>query len=335
MKSHSTRRRALGVLTFLLAGLGAACDSTSPLALAGGPVVLEGRIASVTEPTPALSSGGSALAGIEVSVEGSTATTTTDSTGTFRLELEAGENTIVLHFRRGPLDASIELQGVSPGTIIRVEFSLDVNGGTVTHRRDDRHDEFEGTAALVSLVGTEPSRTLRIALNGDSTSVVDIIEGETRFEADGDILTFAALLVAVDSAGPTIRVEGDGALEGGVTIATSVKVETDDHDDDSDDDRGGSGGHRDGSEFRGLATLLSVSGLAPDRIVRVRVTDDEGVRVAELLEGEVRFDDSGDLHSVIAVLAALGAVGVIRLEGEGVVGADGVILATAVRAELD
>ena len=87
---------------------------------------------------PAAASGISLLAGIEVSVEGGTATTFTDASGHFRLEVEAEDaGTVVLRFRRALLDVLIEIDGVTPGATIRFAVSLTGAGGTVIHRDDD------------------------------------------------------------------------------------------------------------------------------------------------------------------------------------------------------
>ena len=114
----SLRRARLGALVLALL-TATACDEGTPLAPEGQPVVVTGQVLSVassTAPAAASSpSGEGPLGGIEVTVEGSAATTLTDERGGFRLEVESVADWLVIRFRRGGLDARLELEGLPPG----------------------------------------------------------------------------------------------------------------------------------------------------------------------------------------------------------------------------
>jgi hypothetical protein len=340
-------RRACSLLALTFAALSGACgESSDPLALQSEPVVLMGRVSSLSSPAagPAMASGSSSLSGIEVSVEGAAATTVTDDSGNFRLEVEADDDTIVLRFRRGALDVRLELAGVVSGTI-RLEVRLSDDGGEVIHRDDDHDDEdFDGRAAFVSLTGDAPARTLRVELTralGPSV-MVDVVEGSTVFDAEGDVLTFAALLAALDRTDVAVRIEGDGDVQsGGVRVATFVKVETDEHQDGPADDDGGDdngGGDDDGVriDFEGTAELLSVSGTAPARTALVElVMGGDSVEVL-IAEDGTAFDGEGDVGTFAGLLEALDRTDVtVRIEGDGEIQDGGARVATFVKVETD
>ena len=90
--------------------------------------------------------------------------------------------------------------------------------------------EFEGLAVLVSIDGDEPSRSLRVELtNLTGSYVVDIVEGRTLFDNEGDLLAFGDLLAALEGAVLAVEIEGEGeAQDGGSITATMVKAEVDD-----------------------------------------------------------------------------------------------------------
>ena len=343
MKSNPFVRRASSLLALTFAAMSAACESSDPLALHSEPVVLMGRVSSLSSPAagPAMADGSSSLSGIEVSVEGGAATTITDDSGSFRLEVEAGDDAIVLRFRRGSLDVRMEIGGLVSGTTIRLEVSLHDSGGTVIHRDDDHDDDdFEGRATFVSLTGDAPARTLRVELtrvSGPSVEV-DVVEGSTVFDGEGDVLTFAALLAALERTDVTVRIEGDGDIQdGGVRVATFVKVETDEHQDGSGDDNGNDDDD-DGvrSDFEGRAELLSVSGTAPSRTARVElVSNGDSIEVV-IAEEVTVFDGEGDVLTFAGLLAALDRSDVtVRIEGDGEIEDGGVRVATFVKVETD
>lgn len=342
-------RRLAKTCAVALCAAAAACEASDPTGLGTAGVTLEGRVVSLQSSSGAAAgaaqAGGISFDGIEVSVDGSTAVTLTESDGSFHLEFETRDDRIVVRFRRGSIDLSLTLEGVSPGTTVRLEVGLG-DEVSVLHR-DDRHgdddeddddddldrgdSEFEGQATLESLVGNAPERVLQVALSRDGRTVtIEIDEGSTMFEAAGDISTFEGLLAALDGSDLSVKIEGDGEVQtDGTVLARSIKVETDE---DADDDGGVM--H---AEFKGRATLVSVTGAAPTRVVRVAVDsedDEEGTVVVDLVEGETGFDHSGDLLTVGSVLAALEQSDLDRFEGKGLMGQDGVIVATIVRAEV-
>ena len=335
------RRGRLTALA-LIALASAACDEGTPLALDGQPLVVTGQVLSVTSDAgPAAASSSSdagSLGGIEVSVEGSAATTITDAQGGFRLEVEGELDRLVIRFRRGGLDARIELEGLSPGATLHLEVRLSDDGGTV--RRDDGLGaEVQGQVRLVELRGTAPNRTLRVELSASgSVTLLEIDESSVRFESDGDVLGFEALLSALARSDLSVRLEGDAVLlEDGTVLATSIKVETDEHaadDGQPDDDRGGDDDGAAGVEFEGAATLLGVTDDGSSRIVRLQVTGDGSWEVW-FAEGVTSFDAGGDIRTVAALALAMAGTADVRVEGRGTRQEDGSVLALTARAEID
>lgn len=308
-----------------------ACDGNDPLAPEAAPAVVVGRVASVVAATPTTpgvsSAAGATLVGIEVSAEGGAWTDVTDDNGGFRLEVRARDGAIVLRFRRGAMDVRLAIAGVAAGSTLRLELRLDHNGVTVLSSSESDEWEFEGIASLLSVDGEAPTRTVRVELaHHDRSVIVDLIEGTTHIEGDGDITTLGELLVVLHQADVEVKIGGEGRRqEDGTIIATSVKVETDD--DDDDDDR---------HEFEGIASLLSVDGEAPTRTVSVALADDDGSAVVDLVEGTTHFEYHGDITTVDGLLAALDQADVeVEIEGRGEPQEDGTIIATSVRVETD
>ena len=89
--------------------------------------------------------------------------------------------------------------------------------------------EFEGVASLISIAGAAPERTLRLELTSEgTTSVMEIVEGTTSFDIEGDLLDIDAVLAALERDDLVVRAEGNGERnDEGVIIAMDVKVETD------------------------------------------------------------------------------------------------------------
>ena len=192
---------------------------------------------------------------------------------------------------------------------------------------DDYPDEFKGIAALVSVEGDAPTRTVRVELTNDHGSVaVDIVEGSTLFDAHGDILGVDELLAALDLVDLVIEIKGEGERqEDGSVLAATIKVETDDDADDDDPD-----------EFKGIAALVSVEREAPTRTVRVELTNDHGSVAVDIVEGSTLFDAHGDILGVDELLAALDPVDlVIEIKGEGEHQEDGSVLAATIKVETD
>ena len=328
------------VTALLFAATLAACDSSNdPLGPdlddqgSTLPTVVLGKVSIPTQgafggATLASSEG---LSGVFVTVEGAQVTDTTDSMGSFRLETVTSDGKMVLRFRRGGLDAKLELEGVSPGTLIRVEVTLSNDSVSLTDSSQGSHHEFEGTANFNSISGDAPERTLRVEVADTSgTILVSIEEGSTSFDADGDLVTFEALLGAL-TAGKAIELEGDGTRESdGSVTAAQIKAETDDDNDDDDD-----GEDNDEDDFDGQATFMSVAGDAPSRTLRVAIADSSGTIEVDILEGTTTFDNEGDILSFADALAALQAGTAIEMDGEGTRQADGSITAATVKVEID
>ena len=90
------------------------------------------------------------------------------------------------------------------------------------------------------------------------------------------------------------------------------------------------------ADFEGVAELVSVTGDAPDRVVRIDVTDEDGlVETVDVVEGETDFDDDGDLTTFEAFLAELEAGTVVEVDGEGIRQLDSSIRATELKAEIE
>lgn len=345
LSSLSARRARLTPIFATLAILVGCEMGDSPTAPADAPVVMLGRIASVSAtspaggaaPAPSLTSPSSPLAGIEVSVEGGTATDVTDDSGNFRLEIEGGAEEIRLRFRRGHLDVRMSLSGLPAGAVIQLEIDLDDSSATVVSKRESRDDEFEGVATLVAIEGEAPARTLHVDLvDGSRTDRVAIVEGLTLFDNEGDILTFADLHAALDNGSRVVEIEGEGERQDdGSTVAASVKAETDDHggDDDSDDDSDDSG-MESPDEFEGTATLVSIEGEEPARTLRVELARVSGTVLVDIAEGVTLFDNEGDILGFADLLAALDRGDlVIEIEGEGRMQDDGAFAAASVKVE--
>jgi uncharacterized surface protein with fasciclin (FAS1) repeats len=101
-----------------------------------------------------------------------------------------------------------------------------------------------------------------------------------------------------------------------------------DKDDDDDDD--------DENEFEGWATLLSVEGDAPERVMRIDVEHDAETVEVSIDENETAFEDDGDLTDFDALLDALDVEDpMVKVEGEGEIQDDGSISADGIKVETE
>lgn len=118
--------------------------------------------------------------------------------------------------------------GVIQATSVKAETEDDDDHDD-DHDDDSDDEDFEGLASLTSVSGDEPTRTLRVSVADTAGAVtVDIVEETTVFDGEGDLLTFADLLAALDR-GDAVEIEGYGELQDdGSFVATSVKAETED-----------------------------------------------------------------------------------------------------------
>ncbi len=186
MKDSLFARRSTLAILFGLVSAASACDGTQDLmAPEDLPIVVLGRVASISHADPtvnlALGSTSSMLGGIEVSVEGESAIDVTDDSGNFRLEVKEHDGLVRIRFRRGPLDVRLEIEGGSLGATVQFEVGLADRTATLLSSHDSRDYEFEGVAALVSVEGEAPSRTVRVELTHETGSeFVDIVEGQRR-----------------------------------------------------------------------------------------------------------------------------------------------------------
>ena len=318
------------------------CDTVdNPLTPEDPATVVLGRVSSITTgaaaAAPALSSGSRSLAGIEITVDGSPVTDLTNENGEFRLEVRGHEGRIRIRFRRGDIDVRLEFEGMEPGSVLQVEVSLSDHGATLLNEHHRHEGEFEGIASLLSVEGAAPNRSLRVSLVGDhGSATVEIIEGSTLIENEGDVTSFEDILGVLDRGDRAVEIEGMGERQDdGSLVASSVKVETDDdrHDDDNDDDDPNVEGP---NEFEGLASLVSVNGEAPSRTIRVTLLGELGPATVDVIEGGTLFDNEGDLTSFVSLLAALEAGHpALRIEGDGASTEDGSIRATSLKAETD
>ncbi len=238
MMSKLKNRIPKVVIGILFAATLAACDSsTNPMAPGSNepgatlPTVVVGRVSIPTQG----SGGGAALAsgedlsGVLVTIDGTQAMDTTDAAGTFRVEATSSGDKMVLRFRRGGLDAKLEIEGVRPGVLISVEVTL--SGGIVSLSDSSRGDrnEFEGIASFVSVTGAAGARTARVGIaDSIGTVQVDLVEGATVFDNEGDFTSFGDVLAALQR-GTALEIEGEGLRQAdGSITAKNAKVETDD-----------------------------------------------------------------------------------------------------------
>lgn len=325
-QSRTRSRLAGGALLLALAFSVAACDGgpTGPEG-AEGTAVVAGRV--MTGGGPAATSGAagpsSAQAGFVVEVEGSAVVDTTDANGTFRLEVPAGEDPLRIHFRKGGFDATVTLEGLPAGTILSIQVEVGSNGARVDHSHDGEHDDMEGYASLLSVSGAAPTRTMTLELREEGRTL-EVLVGEesTAFSARGDLTDFDALLDALER-GVRVEVEVDGQMgSDGRVEAVRLEAETDDHEERE-------------NEFEGRAGFVSITGDAPERVLRLEV-DGEGPSVmVDLREGVTVIDHEGDFASFADVLAATRNGIALDVEGYGDLQDDGSLLAEGIKVETD
>lgn len=137
--------------------------------------------------------------------------------------LDASTSTIRIE-GRGTLGS----EGVFSAVVVKVEVDED-DTATDDDGLDDDPRGFDGVASLLSLEGEAPARTVLVELEGAlGPTLVQVVEGVTLFDAEGDVLAFADLLAALDRSDGRVRIEGDGSLGAdGIFVATEIKVEID------------------------------------------------------------------------------------------------------------
>jgi hypothetical protein len=322
---------------------GACDDSTDPFApeLEAGSAVVAGRVVTTAPAAVAAASSSSTGAGVVVEVVGTAAVDTTDANGAFRLEVAAGDDPLVLRFRTGGLEATLELQGVPAGTILGITVDLSQDGARLGHRDDGDHDDLDGYATLLSVAGDAPTRSMLIEVRDDDDDddryEVRVDEEATVFDSDGDLDDFGALLQALE-AGRTVEVDVDARrTENGALVAVHLEADleddedSDDSDDDGNDDSDGEGEEED---FEGYATFVEVVGEAPQRTLRLEVAeDDDDTLLVHVLEGVTEIDDDGDYTTFQAILDAARSGRTLDVEGDGSLQDDGSLAAHEIEVD--
>lgn len=343
-------RARLGWLAALSVLGMAACETVeAPTVPELAPTVVFGRIAAASGTTGPASATTPALSNIVVSTDDGRVTTVTDDHGSFRLEVRAKDGRVRVRFRRGSLDLRLELSGLPEGGVYQLDLSLGDDDLTVLSASDSDEADFDGIVTAMEVTGDAPSRTAVVQVEDDDEAfVVQVVEGETHFDQDEDILSFEAMVEAV-VAGAVLEVDGDGTLQmDGSIVAHEIEVEVEEHDDDShDDDSHDDDSHDDDSDdddddpndagdFDGSASLVAVTGDAPARTARITLTKLAGTTTIDVVEGVTTFDPLGDAVTFDAMLTALMTDGLaVEIEGDGAVQTDGTVLATSVKVETD
>lgn len=207
--------RPLAACAILLAAL-AACDSgsdplapsTSEAAVIAGNVELSSEAAS--------NAGSPDRSGIFVSVEGDTATATTDSNGDFRLETNDASGRIELRFRRGPIDVTVEIDGLEPAGEIWIRVRIEDQRGFVVD--EDRRRYGGDERCIGELSGFFDDDV--IVPSGESCTLTDaVVQGNVK-ALEGARLLVIESLVEGDIRGEeadVVQVIG-GTVEGNIQI---------------------------------------------------------------------------------------------------------------------
>ncbi|MGD8328934.1 MAG: hypothetical protein PVJ49_05820 [Acidobacteriota bacterium] len=158
----------------------------------------------------------SGMGGVQVSVQGTGVTTTTNGAGQFLLN-GVPNGSIVLQFSGGGTNATLTLNGVGNLQLIQITVQVDSTTATVVKQNIEDLQEFDGEIADIDAALS--SFTL-----ADGTTV--LTGDATWWDSGGDIGSYAALMTAF-AAGVALHAEGrlyttpEGAL-----LATVVKVES-------------------------------------------------------------------------------------------------------------
>lgn len=330
------RRRALipGLLLTSLLAL-AACDG-DPTAPPFAPTVIQGQLQAAA----AVGAGSAGMDGYLVSVEGGASADTTDANGAFRVEATSDDGRVRLRFRKGSTDVSIELEGVEPGTVLTITVDVSGSNAVLTGSGSSRTVEFDGIGRLLAVDGQAPARTLRVHLDRDDddddlTDVdLEILEGQTTIHVLGDLVTFDRLVDAL-RAGVRVEMEGRASRrDDGTWQAVSLKAETD-SDDDGNDDDGKDDNPGVGQEYDGDARLVSVTGTALERVLRLEANDKGRIWIVDVRETGTTIAQDGDLKTFQRIVDALTAGRPVKVEGRATQQQDGTWMASTIKAETD
>lgn len=162
----------------------------------------------------------SAMGGVQVSVQGTGLTTTTNGNGRFLL-VGVPNGTVVLQFAGGGTNATVTLHGVGANTLVQITVQVAQNSATVVDQLVEDLAEFSGPVDNVD--GSSLSFKLE---NG----TVIFVDDNTWWDTGGDLFTFADL-AAQHAGGMLVVVEGRVAVTPeGDLLATVVKAEVEEPD---------------------------------------------------------------------------------------------------------
>jgi len=195
----------------------AAASSGSQSAAISGQIVGGGSSASSSL---GAMPGASAMGGIQVTIEGTSAAATTDGDGKFLL-VGVPSGNIVLHISGGGTSANLTVQGVGSNQFIQITIQVQPGSASVVQQSRSDLDWFEGTVDAI-----DPA-LLAFTLADSTVILTDI---STYWDTGGDIGSFAALAAAFN-AGSVVHVQGRmvPTLEG-LLLATIVKAQSEDLD---------------------------------------------------------------------------------------------------------
>lgn len=237
------------------------------------------------------------LATLRVLVDGTDISDYCDNEGKFRL-VNVPSGNIKLRFVGTGLDAQLALSGI--GLQQHLNIKVQVIDALVRLLQEVREDLDEFDSIVTTIDRFEQTMTLT---NGLSVKV----DEKTWWDSRGDLYSFEEVADAVEGGG-SVKVEGLGTTDDdGLLTATFIKAEADEN------------------EFEGVVTsanrTLFTLTLADGTVVMV------GSETEWNAEGNVTtFEDLADLVE---------GGNEVKVEGEGNLQADGSILATAIKAEVE
>ncbi len=160
------------------------------------------------------------MSGVQVSIDGTSTATSTDSAGRFVL-VGVPSGTVNMRIVGGGSNASLAVPGVGTNQHVQLTIQVATNTATVV---DERREGLEGFAGMVVAVnGNEQSFTLDAGL----TVLTNV---NTWWDTGGDLRSFAELARAFED-GAVVKVEGRFApTPEGRALATAVKAEVGDLD---------------------------------------------------------------------------------------------------------
>ena len=211
--------RYLFIVTILTAAMAVgACNKSdapsSPLSPSPLPAVSGSSGATISG---VVSLDGASMAGMTVSVAGTTLVAPVDSSGRFSLTaVPAGD--IELRFSGGAIDTSLAIAGVTDQDQIQLAVTVDGAASTVTSSQLTSSDRIEVKGVIASLSGACPDLTFTVngfqAVTNASTRFEDApcsgVQNGTKVEVKGTRQANGSILarkVDVDGVGPDVRPE--------------------------------------------------------------------------------------------------------------------------------